>query len=278
VSAIAAPADRRFRRSHIKPSRGRRRWGRIKSLLRYGVALLALAYGAYLLSGSVARADILRINHVVVHGNERMSQADVVALIGGLHGESIVWADLAQWRERLLTSPWIRDAALRRSLPSTIDVVVSERQPVALGRFRDGMYLVDERGAIVDRYGPQYADLDLPIVDGLDGPVSKAGGPASQTPPVTDGARAELAARVIAAIKTRPDVAHRLSQVDVRDVHNAQIILTGEAAVISLGDDQFLERLQNYLDLAPALHNRVTEIDHVDVRFDNRIYVRPKKR
>ena len=29
------------------------------------------------------------------------------------------------------------------------------------------MYLVDERGVIIDQYGPQYADLDLPIVDGL---------------------------------------------------------------------------------------------------------------
>ena len=53
---------------------------------------------------------------------------------------------------------------------------------------------------------------------------------------------------------------------------------SGDAAVISLGDDQFLARLERYLDLAAALHDRVAEIDHVDVRFENRIYVRPKKR
>ena len=74
------------------------------------------------------------------------------------------------------------------------------------------------------------------------------------------------------------DIAGRLSQIDVSDLHNAQVIVSGDAAVISLGDDQFLARLESYLELAPALHERVAEIDHVDVRFENRIYVRPKKR
>ena len=59
------------------------------------------------------------------------------------------------WRRRLLSSPWVRDAALRRSLPSTVDVVVSERQPIGIGRINGGdMYLVDERGVIIDRVRP----------------------------------------------------------------------------------------------------------------------------
>ena len=29
------------------------------------------------------------------------------------------------------------------------------------------LYLVDERGAVIDEFGPQYANLDLPIVDGF---------------------------------------------------------------------------------------------------------------
>ena len=42
------------------------------------------------------------------------------------------------------------------------------------------------------------------------------------------------------------------------------------------GDDQFLERLQTYLDLAPALRERVREIDYVDLRFDERVYVQSR--
>ena len=89
--------------------------------------------------------------------------------------------------------------------------------------------------------------------------------------------RAELAARVIAAVKSKPSVARRLSQVDVSDLHNASVILNGDPAMIHLGEDQFLARLQAYLDLAPTLRERVADIDSVDLRLDERIYVRPNK-
>ena len=143
----------------------------------------------------------------------------MLAVLSGLRGESLVWTDLDAWRRRLLASPWVRDAALRRSLPSTIEVVVSERQPIGIGRINGDMYLVDERGVIIDQYGPQYADLDLPIIDGLTAAPGAGGS-------LTDEARADLAARVIAAVRSKPAVAKRLSQVDVSDLHNASVILT----------------------------------------------------
>jgi cell division protein FtsQ len=273
MSAVAAPADRRFRRAHVRPSRARRRWaGRVTPLFRYVLAAVVLAYGVYLGSSRVAQAHVLRVDRILVRGNERLSQGDVLAVLSGLRGESLVWTDLDRWRQRLLASPWVREAALRRRLPSTVEVVVWERQPIAVSRLSDDLYLVDERGTIIDQYAAQYEDLDLPIVDGLAAPSATASGP------MTDSARAELAARVINAIKAKPDVARRLSQIDVSDLYNAQVIVSGDAAIISLGDDQFLARLESYLDLAPALHDRVGEIDHVDVRFENRIYVRPRKR
>lgn len=284
MSVVAAPADRRFRRAHVKPSRTRRRWAsRVKPLLRYALGAVVVAYGLYLGSTSAADAHVLRVDRILVRGNQRLSQGEVLAVLSGLRGESLVWTDLDRWRQRLLASPWVRDAALRRSLPSTVEVVVWEREPIAIGRLNDDMYLVDERGAIIDQYGPQYEDLDLPIVDGLAAILipGSPGAPGSPGPPAAlmiDSARAELTARLLAALKTRPATARRLSQIDVSDLHNAQVILIGDGAVISLGDDQFLTRLESYLDFAPTLHDRVAEIDHVDVRFENRIYVRPKKR
>jgi cell division septal protein FtsQ len=65
--------------------------------------------------------------------------------------------------------------------------------------------------------------------------------------------------------------------VDVSDLHNASVILSGDPAMIQIGEDQFLKRLQAYLDLAPTLRERVADIDYVDLRFDDRIYVRPTK-
>ena len=272
MSAVAAPADRRFRRTHVKPSRTKRRWSnRVRPLVRYVSIAIFVAYGVYRGSAAAAQANVLRVDRIEVRGNERLSKGEVLAVLSGLRGESLLWTDLSHWRERLLSSPWVREAALRRSLPSTVEVVIWERQPIGIGRLGNDMYLVDEQGGIIDGYGPQYADLDLPIIDGLAAAGSRDG-------TETDPARADLAARVAVALKASADVGRRLSQIDVRDVHNAQVILSGDPAVISLGDGQFLERLESYLELAPTLRERMVEIDHIDVRFENRIYVRPSKK
>jgi len=269
VSAVAAPADRRFRRAHVKPARRKRTWRALAwPAIRYGLAALVAALAIYRGVQVSAKAHLLEVNRIVVHGNERLSRGEVLAVLSGLRGESLLWTDLEAWRRRLLSSPWVRDAALRRSLPATVDVVVSERQPIGIGRINGGdMYLVDERGVIIDQYGPQYADLDLPIIDGL-AAVNHDGS-------LTDERRADLAARLMTALRAKPQVARRVSQIDVADLHNVAVILTGDPAVIQLGEDQFLPRLQGYLELAPTLRERVADIDYVDLRFDDRIYVRP---
>jgi len=271
VSAVAAPSDRRFRRAHLKPSRKRGRWHAfVKPLAGYAALIALVGYATYRLSVVAAGAHMLRVDAIVIHGNERLSNGEVLAILSGLRGENLVSTDLDRWRRRLMTSPWVSDAALRRSLPSTIDVAIRERQPIGVGRIAGETYLVDERGVIIDQYGPQYADLDLPIIDGL-------GAAPHDAPTLTDEARADLAARVIAAVRSRAKLASRLSQVDVSDLHNASVILTGDPTIVQLGDDQFAQRLQGYLDLAPALHQRVANIDYVDLRFGDRIYVRPTK-
>jgi cell division protein FtsQ len=272
VSLIAAQADRRFRRAHVKPARKR---GRVASLvgpaLKYGVLAAVAAYALYRGGGVVAHARLLQIDRIVVRGNGRLSSGEVLAVLTGLRGENIVWADLDLWRRRLMASPWVRDAALRRSLPSTVEVVVTEREPIAIGRINGELYLVDDRGVVIDQHGPQYADFDLPIVDGLAAPSDASGAR-------VDEARAELAARLIASLRTEPDVAQHLSQIDVSDLHNAAVILNNDRAVIYVGRDRFLPRIRSYLQLATTLRERVPDIDYVDLRFDDRIYVRPAKK
>lgn len=265
---VKAAADKRFRRAQIKPAR-RRGW---RSALiwrgaRVMVIGLFLLYGTYRAYGLTFGAPAFRVNRIVVGGNARLSTGEVLSLVAGLRGTSILRADLGAWRRRLLASPWVGDASLRRVLPSTVEVRIVERTPTALGRINGALYLVDREGTIIDEYGPQYAEFDLPIVDGLTAAPRDGG--------LVDEARARLAARVIDAVAPRRDIARRLSQIDVADAHDAIVILDGDSALLHIGEDEFLERLQSYIELAPALRARVPGIDYVDLRFDERVYVRP---
>ena len=142
---------------------------------------------------------------------------------------------------------------------------------MGIGRLGTAMYLDRPKGVIIDEYGPAYADIDLPIIDGI-GAAPQDGGS------IVDIARAEFAARVVAALSTRPELARRVSQIDVADLHDAVLILDGDPALLRLGESEFVARLQQYIDLAPALHERLAGIDYVDLRFDERLYVRPPRK
>jgi cell division protein FtsQ len=249
VSPIAVSADKRFHRAHVKPARRRSRLRTLSwPLAKYGVVATLLALVVHRGGAVIAEAPLLQIDHIVVSGNHRLATGEVLSVLNGLRGENIVWSDLDLWRDRLLASPWVRDATFRRSLPSTVEVAVTEREPIGIGRLQGRLFLVDERGSVIDEYGPQYADFDLPIIDGL--------AVASRAATDTDDERSALAARVIMSLKAKPNLARKLSQVDVTDPHNAAVILNGDQAVIYVGDDRFLPRIESYLDLSAAVRAR----------------------
>jgi cell division protein FtsQ len=271
VTPVAAPADKRFRRAQLAPARRRRsalaQWW---TVARAAAILAVGAYGAYRGALLVLSAEALQVTTITVTGNVRLSRGEVVALLDGLRGRSMVTLNLEEWRKRLRSSPWVADAAMRRVLPGTIAVAIAERQPMGIARLRDDLYLVDQRGTVVDQFGPNYAELDLPIIDGLTSAPRDGG-------TLIDEERAALAARLLGTLQGRPDLARRVSQVDVSDARDAVVILKDDTALVRLGEEDFVERLESYLELAPTLRERVAEIDYVDLRFDERVYVKPQR-
>lgn len=267
--SVKAATEKNFRRARVKP--GKRRGGKARiswRVARMVVTVALVSYATYRAFDLVLNAATLRVQRITVKGNVRLSEGEVRTLAEGIRGTSILTADLTGFRRRLLESPWVADVALRRVLPSTVEVFVSERTPIGLCRIKNQLYLVDRSGIVIDEFGPQYATFDLPIIDGL------VRGP-SAGQPALDEQRAELAARVLDAIAPRRDLSRRISQIDVTDLHDAVVLIEGDPALLHLGEDRFLERLQSYLDVASALRERVRDIDYVDLRFDDRLYVRP---
>lgn len=267
---VKATTEKNFRRARaVRPARQRavrRRvsW-RVVSLCAVAVLGLVAVYRA---TSLVLHASTLQVQRIVVHGNERMSKGEVQALVAGLRGKNILTADIARYRDRLLGSSWVAEAALRRVLPSTIEVFVSERRPFALCRIGGALYLVDRSGVLIDEFGPKY-EFDLPIVDGA---VRAPGGE-----PEVDEARIALAARVIDDLAADPGLADRVSQIDVRDLRNAAVLLDDDPALLYLGDQKFAERLNGYLALAERLRERLREVESVDLRFGKYVPATPAK-
>ena len=122
---VKAATEKNFRRARVKPGRRRRTKARVSwRAVRIVVAVVLASYATYRAFDLVVSAAGLRIQRISVKGNARLSEVDVRTLAEGIRGTSILTADLGAFRRRLLQSPWVADVALRRVLPSTVEVFV----------------------------------------------------------------------------------------------------------------------------------------------------------
>lgn len=269
-AGVAVPTDRRYRRPDHRLERRRtgRRVGRVTVWVALGLMLAAGASRAF---DWLYRADALRVKRVEVRGNTRLSAGDVDVLIDGMRGENILQVDFDEYRRRLLDSPWIAGATFRRALPSTIDIQVIERTPLAIARLGAQLYLVDDTGVIIDEYGAAYQDLDLPIVDGLFTAPSADG-------PLMDVDRLQLVRALLTSLASRPQWSQRMSQVRVPNAHDVVVMFDVAPVWLHLGNTRFAERLQRYFEIAPTLQERLGGVESVDLRFDDRVFVLPRTR
>ena len=74
MSRVAVPADKRFRRAHVRPARPRRNWRVLAvRMIRVGVIAAVLLFGIYRGADLAAQAHVLQIERIVVRGNEHLS-------------------------------------------------------------------------------------------------------------------------------------------------------------------------------------------------------------
>jgi cell division protein FtsQ len=252
----------------MAPQRKRRKGARWELGLRVATWVAAAAGLVLAAWGASVGVAGLRVGRIVVQGNVHLSTGEVLSLLDGLLGQPMLRTDLDTWREKLQRSPWVADAMLRRSLPDAVEVTLTERQPLAIGRLDGYLVLVDAAGMIIDEYGPRYEMFDLPIVDGLALPTGSPGTP-------LQGPRARLTSRFLADVSADRSLLGRISQVNVSDPSNLVVWLEGDHAKLLLGDRDFRSRLSSYLDLRQSLRARVSEMDYVDLRFGDRVFVRP---
>ena len=265
---VKAPAEKNFRRPKtMKPVKKRAARARFARLFVYGAAVLVAVAATYSAVDGLVHASFFKVKKIAVRGHVRLSSGEVQALVDDLRGSSILTADLTEYRRRLLESPWIGDVALRRVLPSTVEVFVSEREPIALCRINGQLYLIDRGGTIIDEFGPKYRKFDLPIIDGATRPPSSG-------EPMIDERRIALAARVIDDVASNTALAGRVSQIDVSDEFDAVVLLDDDPALLHVGTEKFADRLQGYIDLADRLRETVPEIDYARLQYDGRIYVK----
>jgi len=90
----------------------------------------------------ITRSPVFAARRVEVTGETHLSRAEVLRMARVDRGTNLFWFRAGVVETRLLRSPWIAEAIVTRSLPSTLRIAIRERRAVAQVRARPHLFLV----------------------------------------------------------------------------------------------------------------------------------------
>lgn len=128
-----------------------------------GVALIeSWVSGAF---ASAASSVGFKVEMVRVSGIQNANEEEITQSLDIPAGSPIFGVSLEKAREELKRRSWIKDASVKRLLPSVISVAVVERKPAALWQNKKKLYLIDEEGFQIEQ-AAQSSWQRLPLVIG----------------------------------------------------------------------------------------------------------------
>ncbi|MGI9384968.1 MAG: cell division protein FtsQ/DivIB [Methyloligellaceae bacterium] len=153
-----------------------RPWQAASGLFICATLFYGLAVGGYVdrtmalvfdgTSTAAAKAGFT-VQRLTIEGQRRASDRELVRALGVGPGVSILSYDTGAAQKRLEQLPWVRHAKIMRLLPSTLHVVIDEREPFAVWQIKGQMRLIDSDGAVVSPLaGSEYARLPLVVGEG----------------------------------------------------------------------------------------------------------------
>jgi cell division septal protein FtsQ len=225
-----------------------------------GLAILVAA--GFWTAAAAGRAPELAVSRILVEGNKRLAEGEILEALGLHPGSNILSLDLNTLKQKLLLSAWVKDVELARILPATLTLKLVERVPLGIAVV-DRLYLIDADGVFLDEMGPGYGDLALPVVSGL----------ADDRGELLPGRR-ELAGRVLSILATDQRLESVVSEIDVSGgADSIRVLLRQPPLTIIGGEADLASRLQEIVPLAEEIQNRFSSVDAVDVRFQGRVYL-----
>jgi len=214
-------------------------------------------YGAYLgghmpamVQGVTARSGFA-VDQIKVSGNRETSEIDILDKLELDGWTSLVGFNPESARERIVSLPWVREAAVRKVYPNTIEVRVDERDAFAIWQHGSQLSVIEKDGAVIAPYvGGRQAML--PLVVGL-------------------GA-AEGAAAFVAKVQAYPELASRVRGY-IRVGERRWDMRLDNGITVKLPETQVEAALADLvaLDKSDALLTR--DIAAVDMRFTDRLVV-----
>lgn len=247
------------------------RWRLWLSVLSACAALAIVVYTArrirqfvisdprFTLASPDARGDGLSMDGLV-----HTSRARVLATFNEDFGRSIYLVPIAERRRRLLAVDWVEDASIARVWPNRVAVRITERTPVAFvnmaipGTRSSRVMLIDADGVLLEP--PAQSRFTFPVLSGV----------TEEQTEVERRLRVQAMLRLLDALGP---LGKDISEVNAAAPENLIVVaqVEGRAMQLIMGNQNFLTRMQTFLEHYPEIRRQSPGVKAFDLRLDDRI-------
>ena len=193
-----------------------------------GFLLLLLLFAG--ITAAIACTPIFSIRSIVIQGNSYVSKEDICQIAGVKEQQNIFVITTTDIQQRLLHDLRIEQATVRRVLPSTLEIQVTERIPLATVACQYGFLDLEQNGMVLDAYKKLKAPT-LPAITGVTVPDVYIG----------DRVEQEMVQKVLVFLAALDEEGRKqLSEVNIASAQHLIAYTTG-GVQIRLGDVSKME-------------------------------------
>jgi cell division protein FtsQ len=235
---------------------------KLKLLVLGTKAMLVLL--AFALTGTglyfFGKSDLFELKRVEISGNKHLSDTDLMDLMRLTGEENLVMLSTERLYDRLHSSAWIKSVSMRKEFPNTLVVRLRESEPQAILRKKGGFVIVDEDGIELERLTGRLERF-LPVIDANE----------------AEDTREFREALKLASVINNIGIAKRARRVDIVGIEGdtKDLAVRIDGMEIKVGEGSYEEKLAKLSDLIEEIRSRPIDVEYIDLRFANRVIVKP---
>jgi cell division protein FtsQ len=233
---------------------------RSRHIVLFFLALAAFFFGlakAYLY---LVDCDDFAVRKTEVACRRESVGRDIRALLDASRLRNLLLLDIGLLKDRVEAHRWVREARVRKVFPSTLKIEITEREPAAVLKAGEKLFLIDRDGVWLEPLAVR-EEADLPLF------VDSA------------SFRDDYLQKIGLAWKCLDDLAsagrEEVDTLDLSEPRSVSVYLRGQTTRLILGGERFSERLAFIRSYEENLEARNGPAEYIDLRFDDRIIFRP---
>ncbi len=215
----------------------------------------AFAAAVYLISTAAGSAFPLR--QIVFVGNTHLTDDELKSLAGLKKGENLLTLSSREIYEKMTKSPWIRSVMIRKELPDRLRIVITESEPFALLDMKGHLFIVDDRGELLE----ELKDSPMPFL-----PVI-TGNPFGDKEVILDAIRLAKAIKKTGLLMEKDHIEIIASKAE-------ELSVNLDGLLVKVGVGGYEGKLLRLRALEDEIKKRDIPVDYIDLRFANRVVVK----